>query len=207
MLTATQLAETLGVSRGRVSQYVAAGTLDGCFDGDGRARRFDLALCARALSKNLDRGQMLGNGGSTKRVLATLAQDGRANVEAAPKRSTPRSVLPPEDPDRYDMARAAKAEEDLRAMRLRNGREEGLYVLASEVQRNVSMLLAQEIAEMETVLRDGARAIADKMGVDFKATRQVLIAIWREHRAGRAQVLDTASANAELSEVEKSGNI
>ncbi len=206
MLTATQLAETLGVSKGRVSQYVAAGTLDGCFDGDGRARRFDLDQCAKALNKKLDRGQMLGNGGSTKRVLAALAQPA-LEADSAPKRGAPKSVLSPEDPDRYDMARAAKAEEDLRSMRLRNGREEGLYVLASEVQRSVSAVLAQEIAEMETVLREGARAVADKLGVDFKAARQILIGIWRQHRVGRAQALDDGAANAELSEVEKAGNI
>ena len=37
-VNATTLAQRLGVSKARISQYVAQGTLAGCFTGEGRAR-------------------------------------------------------------------------------------------------------------------------------------------------------------------------
>ena len=47
-VNATTLAQRLGVSKARISQYVAQGTLAGCFTGEGRARRFDLDLVQKA---------------------------------------------------------------------------------------------------------------------------------------------------------------
>ena len=35
-MNSTQLAQELGISKGRVSQYVAQGKLDGCFSGEGK---------------------------------------------------------------------------------------------------------------------------------------------------------------------------
>lgn len=69
MITASELAKTLGISRQRVHQYVQAGKLDGCFSGAGSLRRFDLAKSAEALGKRLDPGQLMGNGAATKAVL------------------------------------------------------------------------------------------------------------------------------------------
>ena len=68
LLTATQLAKKLDVTRGRISQYVSAGKLDGCFSGSGRQRRFDLDKVKAALQHRLDPGQMMGNGAVTKKA-------------------------------------------------------------------------------------------------------------------------------------------
>ena len=57
-MNATQLATELGITKGRVSQYVSEGKLDGCFTGDGRARRFDVGKVRAALDQRLDPGQM-----------------------------------------------------------------------------------------------------------------------------------------------------
>ena len=104
-------------------------------------------------------------------------------------------------------AQAAKAEEDLRAMRLRNGREEGLYVLATEVSREVSQAIGQEVREVETYLRDVARTLADKLSVDFKTARQILMDGWREHRKGRSDAMTVDADLAQLSDAERAANI
>lgn len=204
-LSATELADRIGLSKGRISQLVSEGKLAGCYVGDGRQRRFDLDKAVQALKGNLDPAQMLGNGAETKRKLAELARTGGEEAER-PRSPSARSDGPllAGDNDRYELARAAKAEEDLRAMRLRNGREEGLYVYAAEVERQVASVLAQEIAEFENVLRDGARAVADKLGVDFKSARKILIDQWREHRAKRSAKLSDDAKAAEMlpSEIE-----
>lgn len=203
MLSGVDLAKALGVSRQRVGQLVAEGKLAGCYVGEGRQRRFDLDKSVRALKSGLDPAQMLGNGSETKRRLAELSKTApESDDRARPPSQRSDSPLSATDNDRYELARAAKAEEDLRAMRLRNGREEGLYVYAAEVERQVGSLLAQEIAEFETVLKDGARAIADKLGVDFKAARKILTDHWREHRAKRSAQLADQAASAEMTPAE-----
>lgn len=207
-LSATELADKIGLSKGRISQLVSEGKLAGCYVGDGRQRRFDLEKSVRALKGSLDPAQMLGNGSETKRRLAELARTG-AETQETPRAASPRadSPLSSGDNDRYELARAAKAEEDLRAMRLRNGREEGLYVYAAEVERQVASVLSQEIAEFENVLRDGARAVADKLGVDFKAARKILIDHWREHRAKRSTQLAGDAEAAEMLPTEEENDI
>ena len=72
LLNSGDLAKALNVSKGRVSQYVSEGKLAGCFTGDGRARRFDLGKAATALGRQLDPGQMMGNGAGTRAAIRTV---------------------------------------------------------------------------------------------------------------------------------------
>lgn len=217
MLSSTELASTLSVSKARVSQYVSEGKLSGCYTGEGRARRFDLSKVTQALGRQLHPGQMLGNGADTRKALIAL-KPGRVDQEDdddAIKTGSPLKTPPPRDsgqlagtdPDRYELARTQKAEEEARRLRRMNAEAEGTYVLAAEVERQVARVTAQEIAEFEAVLRDGARKVADKLGVDFKMVRQVLMEQWRGHRATRTDVLRVEAAAAELSADEKAGNI
>lgn len=212
MLSSSELARTLGVSPGRVSQYVASGNLEGCFTGSGRQRRFDLERVAAALGKSLDPGQMLGNGAQTKSVLKGIVAgdtevSSRAQAPVTKKTGSGATVLPPEDPDRYELARTQKAEEEARRIRRQNAEAEGLYVLSAEVSRSVAKMMAQEVAEVETVLRDGARKVADLLGIDFKQTRQILIDVWRDHRKTRSNQLALQSTAADLTDAEKAENI
>lgn len=216
VLSSSELARKLGLSKGRVSQLVAGGQLAGCYSGDGRARRFDLDKASAALNRKLDPGQMMGNGAGTRRVLRSLQQqDGAKEIAADPGDPIAAAAAPAEagpveggalglrDLARYELARMAKAEEDLRTARLKNGREEGQYVLAAEVERQVSQALAKEIGAVEAYQREVARVLADKMGVDFKLVRAILIEEWRAHRNGRVVVLQADAEVAELTEAER----
>lgn len=212
MVSASELASTLGVSAGRVSQYVSGGKLDGCFTGEGRARRFDTAKVASALGKNLHPGQMLGNGASTKRAVASLDSDAQPRelplsdaAPVAPRRSD--TELTKSDPDRYELARIISAEERARRERRDNLLAEGHYVLASEVERQVAQTIGQEVREFETVMRDGARKIADELGVDFLVARKLLTDTWRAHRANRTKVLEGAARDASMSDAEREGDV
>lgn len=213
LLNATELASRLGVSRARVSQYVSEDKLRGCYIGDGRARRFDLAKVQAALQGRLDQGQMMGNGAGTRRALAQMAagpDDVASAAAEAPLFTAPRrsdGQLDREDPDRYELARTQKAEEEVRILRRKNAEAEGSYTLASEVQRQVAMQMAQEIGEFEAVLRDGARQVADAMGVDFKRVRQILTEKWRDHRASRAAQLAQQALSMGLTPDERSEDI
>ena len=199
-LNATQLAAQLGVTKPRISQYLASGKLDGCYVGEGRSRRFDPAKVATALGRSLDLGQMTGNGASTRKALKEMA---KGNEGEAPAKKQG-DVLPPNDPDRLELATIQIKKEEARRRRRENAREEGLWVLAEEVQRHSARAMAYEVSQFETVLRDAARAVADVMGVDARQVRKILMDQWRNHRAHRAEQLSQNAADAKMSPSEKS---
>ncbi|WP_225029439.1 hypothetical protein [Xinfangfangia pollutisoli] len=207
-LTTTQLAERLAVSKARISQYVAEGKLAGCFTGAGRARRFDLARVAAALGRRLDLGQMAGNGLATRRALRDLAEGGPAAMPApmpAPMREG--GVLPLRDPDRLELATIQIKEEEARRRRRDNERDEGRWVLADEAQRQAARALAREIGQFEAVIREGARAVADRFGVEVREVRQVMLEEWRRHRARRRDQLRAEAGAADLSASERAATV
>ena len=205
-VTGAELARSLNLSAGRISQLVAAGRLDGTFRGEGRQRRFDLGLVQQKLKTGLHPGQMLGNGAQTKAALDKLALEDFSSPPVPPGRKTDTELTKADD-DVYTLARAQKAVEEARKLRRQNEQEEGHYVLASEVERQVTRVVGQELREVETVLRDSARVVADRLGVDFKEVRRILLDGWRKHRSERSGVLVGQSDQAEMTEAEKEEDI
>jgi hypothetical protein len=193
-LTTSELAAELKVTPGRVSQMVAAGQLDGTFTGSGRARRFAWEKVVAALPNRLHPGQMLGNGAKTRKALAAAREQAAPEEADDPPRRRD-GPLDGADPDRYELARTQKAEEEARKLRRQNAEAEGTYVLASEVERQVAAQIGQEVREFETMLRDGARRVADELGVEFGQVRKLLIETWRTHRGKRSEAAaETAEA-------------
>ncbi|WYK04462.1 hypothetical protein DWF04_015760 [Cereibacter sphaeroides f. sp. denitrificans] len=209
LVNATTLAQRLGVSKARVSQYVKEGKLAGCYDGDGRDRLFHLNRVQAALSGSLEPGQMLGNGAATKRALRKLSGDAEDPETPPPPRVKPRADAPlePKDPDRYELARILNAEEDARRKRRDNEKDEGRWVLAEEVERSTGRLIAREMGQFEAVLRDGARAIADRLGVDYREARQILMQEWRAYRQRQAEALAREAGAAAMTETEREANV
>ena len=214
-LRAAEVADKLGVTPGRISQLVSQGKLDGCYTGEGRDRRFDLERVADALNKRLDPGQMMGNGRATKRRIAEVAKvSGQVEADAgaedagddSPTKKDGRP-LSPEDPDRYELAKIVQAEENARRLRRQNAVEEGRFVLASEVSRNVARAIAKEVAEVESYIRDAARRVADEMGVDFRTARKLMVDVWRAHRGTRAEAAAEAAQAARMTDEERAADI
>lgn len=208
-VNATELAAVLNLSKGRISQLVADGRLDGCYTGDGRSRRFDPALAAQKLKGTLDQGQMLGNGATTSKAIAGVlaGEAGEAPAARVPASKPSDGQLSDDDTDGYRMARQAKLAEEVRRIRRQNELDEGTMVLVSEVERQVGKVLRQEIAQVEEALRTGARAVADKLGVDFRAVRQILLEVWRAQRQERSEVLAAQGEAAGMTEAEKTADI
>lgn len=201
-LRAVELARHLSLSKGRISQLVGEGRLNGCFSGDGMHRRFDLQKVAEALQVKLDPGQMLGNGADTKKAIRAVLQGDAAPVQPSLGGKPKGEVLQPDDPDQYKMLREAHAAEDLRTKRRNNARDEGLWILAGEVDRNVSRVMAQNLAETEAFVKEVAALVASKMGIDQRQVRQIILDGWREFRTNRAKDLAAAADDADLSDIE-----
>ncbi len=199
-LSTTELAQELNLSKGRISQLVRDGRLDGCFQGAGRARRFDLVLAAETLGHRLDPAQMLGNGAKTRRSLDEIDEPSPADPEDMPRDGAGATLLPAKDPSRYELARTQELEEKARRARRQNEVEEGNWVLASEVHTETARQIQMEIASIESsVLRGGARRIADELGVDFKEVRAILTQVWREYRGHRTEQKSAEAEAARLS--------
>lgn len=203
----------LELTRGRVSQLVSEGKLEGCFHGEGRARRFDPAMVAQAIGRRLDPGQRLGNGSRTQEKARKLLDGESAAV--GPQRGEPNAArrrdattrLAEVTANEYERARTEKAIEETCRIRRMNEEAEGRFVLVEEVSRQVRRQLGQEIAEVNTFIRDAARRVADRHGVEFKAVRQQMIDIWREHRAARSKASAHTASAAVMSEDELASDI
>jgi hypothetical protein len=203
-VNAVTLAGLLGVSKGRVSQLVSEGALEGCYIGQGRARRFDPQAVAARLDRRLDQAQQLGNGATAAAARAVVLGTSLAGAPAP----AALAVKPAdEDNDRYRAARAEQAEIDTILKRRRLAEEEGRWVLAEEATQATRRALAAEIAEVEAMLREGARRVADELGVDARTVKTILLKAWRAHRAVRsdraAHIADSAQiTDAEAAELE-----
>lgn len=60
---------------------------------------------------------------------------------------------------------------------------------------------------MEAALRDGARKVADELGVDFKCARRLLVDVWRAHRATRAAALAGQAEAADMADDETAADV
>lgn len=207
-VNAAQLAGMLNLTPGRISQLAKEGRLDGCYTGDGRARRYDPALVAKKLKGTLDPGQLMGNGAGTRVAIGDILTS--APIETTRPQKTPLrtdGAAPDGDDDSYELLRKQKLAEETRRLRRQNELEAGTMVLASEVERQVAKVLRQEIAEVEEMMRTAARAVADKLGVDFRAVRQILTETWRTQRQKRSELLGNQAEAATPSEAERDADI
>lgn len=211
MITASELAKTLGISRQRVHQYVQAGKLDGCFSGDGTLRRFDLAKSAEALGKRLDPGQLMGNGAATKAVLNQIqtkdSPPAKPLTETRLNSEQGSAPMTGPDPDSYESWRTEKAKEEARRLRRQNAEAEGHYVLASAAAQATARLVAHEISKFQMALDCGSRIAADKLGVDYRVLRIIMRDAVRDHRTERSAALEIEAERAEPTEAELAEDI
>lgn len=201
-LSGSELAGMLGITKGRVSQLVSEGKLDGCYRGDGRSRRYDPVACAKALGRRIDMGQQLGNGARTQAAAASILQ---ANAGPIPPPAA--APVPPTQLAEYERARTEKAQEEARRLKRMNAEAEGTFVLAEEVARQVRRQVGQEVAEVATFIRDAARLIADRHHLDFKEVRQQLLEHWRSHRGERVDAAGERAGAAALTDAEVAADI
>ena len=200
-LTATELAGVLDLSKGRISQLVSGGQLKGCYSGDGRHRRFDLAKVAAALGRRLDPGQMLGNGAKTSEALARIpAADPAPSPPQDPAPAPPpaglgATELPSRDPSRYELAKTLKAEEDARTARRRNSEAEG--TLEYRIHYVNFGRAWDEWVKPTRLLKmtAGSAALAKRLQAEQKKAHKTIRALQRANRALEAK-LDRRDADA-----------
>ncbi|WP_274426760.1 hypothetical protein [Chelativorans sp. YIM 93263] len=178
-MTKGDFAELIGVSPGRVSQYIGEGKIYGeALVGNGRSAKIVPDVARAQLNKTLEPSQRLGANGAVLRSVKT-----RRESEALPL--APAAAEPVHD----DLAA-----ERLKQMRLKTAQAEraealeaGRYMLAEDARREMGRAVGEAFKVMDQGLRDLANALAAEFGISERDAHQVLQKAFRDIRTKAAQ--------------------
>lgn len=172
VVSKAEFAATIGVSRGRVSQWLRERKIDGAaLIGEGRAAKIDVEVARQQLDARLDLGQRIGANG--KALVSFDATD--SALKAARLRQ-------------LTLANERAAEE----AKLREGR----YIVADDARQEMGRIAGRLIASFEGALPELADAIAASSSMPQRDALHVLRTSWRAIRA-RLSGLETEAAPAE----------
>jgi len=165
-----EFAVAVNLSKGRISQLIAEGKLDGAMVGEGRNARIDLDKGREALKLRLDPAQRLGNGAATN-----LASP--ASAATAKETDTLDLQLKQAKVAQLEAANAKQAEEALA--------RRGIYVRAEHATAEAGKLAGLILQMFEGGLNDAAAEIA----AHFKLPARDVTHLMRQRfRAVRANV-------------------
>lgn len=205
-MTKGAFAAHIGVSAGRISQYIAEGKIYGdALEGEGRAAKIRPAIAQRQLQKTLEPSQRFGANGQ-----AALNAPMRQSAMDLSGRSRPSVAPPPSFPDEPDLLIKDDVADKLAAERLRQQqiktaqleREEALelgrYMLTDDARRETVKAVIEAFKVMELGIPAMAKTMAAQFNVPMHDAMHALLKSFRETRSKAAK--DFASIAAELEE-------
>jgi len=199
IVTKSEFAKILNVSRPAVSQYISEKKISGAaLVGSGHRAKINVEIARRQLTKNLDAVQHLGS-------------NGRARVTGSDEKSVPSD-------DDVEI-RGVGVEDQIKAERLRqlelgNGKLQdeaheraGTFVLASDMKQELGIIATRVLTEVEAAMVEAANTIAARGAVVPADILKVLRDVWRDVRARSARAYrKEAAALAGAGEGKSGGN-
>ncbi|RWC29830.1 MAG: hypothetical protein EOS70_23365 [Mesorhizobium sp.] len=186
-LSKGDFARRIGVTPGRVSQYIAAGLIGpDALDGQGRNAKVVVAKAIEQIRQRRDIGQALGNGLSTKLGLDDNELDSEPG-DAGP--SADESTRPTKTPTIDDEIKRERLESERRRNRIAAQEEavrRGQLLEASRVKAEMTKLAQAIEDENAGMLADFASAIAAEYQVPQRDVLHLLRRIRTEKKAGAA---------------------
>ncbi|WP_085032269.1 hypothetical protein [Ensifer aridi] len=198
IMTKSAFAAHVGVSAGRISQYIAERKIFGdALEGEGRNAKIRASVAVEQLRKTLDPSQRFGaNGTATRSAPAPVASE--LSVDEKPKAPVKPTVIV--DPFIDEVAAEKLKQQKITTARME--REEALelgrYMLTDAARREMVKAVAEAFKVMEQGIPEMAKAIAAQFSVSTHDATHVLLKAFRDHRAKKAR--DFAAAAAELDE-------
>lgn len=177
----SEFAKRIGVTAGRVSQFLKEGKITAAgIEGEGRRAKIRVDVALKNLERNLDVSQRLGNGLNT-------------NLKF---RADPSDEADPDLPDQPKTVADLIADEKLQQMRVSNRRlaeeelvRRGIYTKTSEVKSGYVALAGAMLRTFEGALPE----IATSLAAEFKLPqRDVLHILKGEMRKIRESAAKTA---------------
>ncbi|APO74257.1 hypothetical protein AM571_CH01422 [Rhizobium etli 8C-3] len=174
-------ARHIGVTPGRISQYIAEGKICGdALDGEGRLAKIVPDVAKAQLRKTLEPGQRFGANGS-------------ASISAASVPSGDEASPPPAgifiDPTQDELAQLrlrrerVKTEQAEREDQLEIGR----YMLSIDARREMGKAVAEAFKVMELGLSEMAKELAEQFGIPQHDSHHALQKAFRNVRAKAAE--------------------
>ena len=204
IVTKSEAAAILGVSRPCFSQYLVEGKVDGpAIVGSGHRARIDVDIAREQLRKRLEPIRFLGGQGKAKVTGSAAAK------------TNPLRAVPSANNDDADLINRRCIEDDIKTERLAQLalgnaklREEaaarsGKFVLAEDVQQEIGRAASRILTLVESSLADFANAIMRDGAASQRDVLRTLRAAWREARLRAAKTnREAASVLPELVESE-----
>lgn len=191
-LSKQDFAQHINVSKGRVSQMLADGTIGrDALVGEGRSARIDVDKAIRQISLRRDIGQSMGNGLNT-RVSSLLIDDADSELADAARRDT--SMTPAKAATKTDdlaqQLQLERLESEKRKNRIAAADElvrQGQMVPADQVRSAMNKLARQVDEENGAMLADFASEIASKFGLVQRDVLHLLRQVRNEKKAAVAE--------------------
>ena len=185
-----EFAALLGVSPGRVSQYITERKIFGeALDGEGRRARIRPDVARAQLVKTLQPSQRLGANGARPRATEPASAAKPAAIERLAPGDTPPPRTPAADPVHDELAA-----ERLKQQRIKTAQAEreealasGRYMLTDEARREMGRAVVEAFKVMDQGLRDMSAAMAEQFGIPQRDAHHALTRAFREVRARAAE--------------------
>lgn len=180
-LTKKAFAEKMGVSPGRLSQWLADGKIDNAaLDGEGRHARIIVDVAQKQLAERLDPSQRFGLNG---------LKASRPEPQGAPDTSD-QDDLPTTAEQQIVEQRLRQAELNTRKMAREDALASGRYMRTDEARRMLGESNSRMLQAFEGSLADMAQDVAAKFGIPARDVRHVLRQSFRVARARNARLFD-----------------
>ena len=194
VVSKSEFAALIRVSPGRVSQYIAAGKINGdALDGEGREQKIVVAAACRQLKRTLDIGQRLGNGINTR--LDPPVPTPAIVAAAVPPPPTGNGAEPADAvEEQIKRARLAQIEFANRRAAEDEAARSGRLTDAESCRQEMGRLGAQLVNLIEGALPELAATIAAKFEVPQRDVLHLLRTEIRRVRADAADVMRQQAA-------------
>jgi len=195
-----EFAAHIGVSPGRISQYIAEGKINGdAIEGAGRYARIRADVAKHQLQRFLDPSQRFGANGA-----AALAGARAPAESASPPRPVPLAAAMPterqaEQSPSLPLVPSDATQDELAQLRLRRERiatekaereemlELGRYMLTEVARREMGRVAAEAFKVMERGIAELAKDMAAQFGVPQHDAQHAMLKSFRNVRAEAAE--------------------
>ncbi|WP_192933732.1 hypothetical protein [Sinorhizobium meliloti] len=193
-MTKGAFAAHIGVSAGRISQYIAEGKIYGdALEGDGRTAKIRPAIARQQLQKTLEPSQRFGANGAA--VLKPAAAQPALQLAPSDGASAPPPRLTFTDDVADQLAAERLRQQQITTARLEREEalEVGRYMLTDEARRQTVRAVSEAFKVMEQGIPEMAKAIAAQFGVPMHDATHALLKVFRDVRAKKAAGFRTAA--------------
>ena len=186
IMTKGAFAAHIGVSAGRISQYIAEGKIYGeALEGDGRSAKIRPAIARQQLQKTLEPSQRFGVNGVA--VLKSAAQPAlqlaQSDGASAPP---PRLTFTDDVADQLAAERLRQQQITTARLEREEALEVGRYMRTDDARRQTVRAVSEAFKVMEQGIPEMAKAIAAQFGVPMHDATHALLKAFREVRAKKA---------------------